>query len=258
MPRVCRTPSSVPSLTACPYILLSFKMSNLDSPEATKPTDFFMMTTNTPARLSPHHDTPGAASFRLETLSPGVNAGEFARLVPNDTAAATAATTIAREGGNTSSSAAESGIISEKDGGENGAGKRDDDAKDGGLSTPAAAAAAATEREGSGRSARGEQQQQQLLADLVPPAGKPSLPGADIPFVVAADRADGAEALGGCDRGGDRGSGGDRVSGPGRDMSAFERQALQKARARQSERMEEGEPQVREGRKADLSFFLFN
>ena len=100
---------------------------------------------------------------------------------------------------------------------------------------------------GTGRSARGEQQQQ-LLEDLVPPAGKPALPGAGIPFVVT-DSIDGAGALGSGDRGGDNGrDGADKVGGGGgRNMSEFERQALQKARARQRERMEEGEPQVRHG-----------
>ena len=233
-------------------------MSSLDSPGATTPIDLSMMTADTPARLSPRHATLGFASFRFETLSSGVNAGEFARLVPRDTVAATAATSmVAREGGNTSSSTAEPGIISEEDGGDIGAGKRGDGDREGGLSTPTAAAAAATVRGGAGRSARGEQQQKQLLAELVPPAGNPSLPGAGIPFVVAAENADGAGALGGCERGGDRGDGGDRVSGPGRDMSAFERQALQKARARQRERMEEGEPQVRKGGQTDPSFFCF-
>ena len=151
------------------------------------------------------------------------------RLVPRDKVAE------GREGGDILS--ADAGLS--EVGGENATSTRG-----GAMEGHPTAAAAATERE-PGRSTRGEQQQQQLLADLVPPAGKPTLPGTGIPFVVV-DSSDEAEALGECDRSDDRGGVSERVRGAGRDLSAFERQALQKARARQRERMEEGEPQVRE------------
>lgn len=95
---------------------------------------------------------------------------------------------------------------------------------------------------GARRPQKQQQQQQQMLEDLVPPAGKKSLPGTGVPFVVDGDET--AEGLGGGDRGADAGSGG-RVGGAGRALSVFEVKALQKARARQRDRMEAGEPQVR-------------
>ncbi|CAM9207030.1 unnamed protein product, partial [Laminaria digitata] len=179
-----------------------------------------------------HHPrkTPAMAAAMVDLVASkprhtGVNTGEFARLVPRDTTAAAAATVGAGGERDNNISSADPEISEENDG--NGTARRS--------------------------TARGEQQQQQLLEDLVPRAGKSTLPGTGIPFVVAdSSFDDGAEGLGDCDRGGDtakgggeRGSGG---GGRGRELSAFERQALQKARARQRERMDEGEPQVAAGR----------
>lgn len=84
--------------------------------------------------------------------------------------------------------------------------------------------------------------QQQLLEDLVPPAAKTSLPGTGIKFV---DSVESEEAGGVVDVGGDGTKGIAGASGGGSGaMSVFERNALQKARARQKDRMEAGEPQV--------------
>lgn len=84
-------------------------------------------------------------------------------------------------------------------------------------------------------------QQQQALEDLVPPAGQKSLPGAGVSFVVDSDEI--VEGSGGGGGGSNAGSGG-RVGGAGRALSVFEAKALQKARTRQKDRMEAGEPQV--------------
>lgn len=83
---------------------------------------------------------------------------------------------------------------------------------------------------------------QNLLEDLVPPAGKKALPGTGIPFVVEGDEVDEGRASGGRTNAVGHGAG---TGEAGRALSVFEVQALQKARARQRERMEAGEPQVR-------------
>eukprot|EP00903_Cladosiphon_okamuranus_P020361 g18681.t1 len=102
---------------------------------------------------------------------------------------------------------------------------------------------------GARRPQKQHRQQQQMLEDLVPPEGKKSLPGAGVPFVVEGeDKAgEGPCGGGGGDGGVDVGSGG-RVGGAGRALSVFEVKALQKARARQRDRMEAGEPQVAAGK----------
>ena len=149
-------------------------------------------------------------------MIPGVGTGEFARLVPR---------VPTEVGGGGRAPVADNVGVSD--------GKGDREASKG----EAAA--------GSVRPQKQQQQQQQMLEDLVPPAGKKSLPGTGVPFVVDGD--EGAEGLGMGDRGADAGSGG-RVGGAGRALSVFEVKALQKARARQRDRMEAGEPQVgREG-----------
>ena len=125
------------------------------------------------------------------------------------------------------------------------------DNKGGRESTGAGVAAAGGNRP---QQQQQQQQQLQLLEDLATPAKGSSLPGTGIPFVEDGDEAAeerggggggggggrGADADGG--KGGGGGSGG--VRGAGRTLSVFEAKALQKARARQRDRMEAGEPQV--------------
>lgn len=88
----------------------------------------------------------------------------------------------------------------------------------------------------------------------MPPAGKISLPGTEIEFVDEGGRRGGRDG-----RRGGGGEGTDRVEGEGggdpagvtggvgasgRELSRFERQALERARQRQRDRLEAGEPQV--------------
>lgn len=89
--------------------------------------------------------------------------------------------------------------------------------------------------------------QQQLLEELVPPDRKESLPGMGISFVdeddIAGDK--NADAAGGGQEGADIGGSGRTGGRGGRGLSVFERRSLEKARARQRDIMDAGEPQVR-------------
>lgn len=151
----------------------------------------------------------------------GVGIGEFARLVPREPNTDATKDTHGGDAGE------EAGGDEEETRGN--AGKQGERSRLGGAG-----------RDG-GASAGAAQQQYQLLNDLVPLAGRENLPGKGIDFVDDSGAID-ADATG---KRGERGAGdGGEVAGSGRVVSKFERQALQKARARQRERMEAGEPQV--------------
>lgn len=157
------------------------------------------------AALSPTTPRP-VPSSSLARSATGVGTGEFARLVPRDP-------TEARGGDATA--------------GDN---------------------SGSAEASGPSRPHQQHHLQQQLLEDLSTPAGKSSLPGAGVPFVEDSEEAT-DECGGGGGRGldadsGKRGGGGGGVRGAGRILSVFEAKALEKARARQRDRMEAGEPQV--------------
>lgn len=151
----------------------------------------------------------------------GVGTGEFARLVPREP----------------TSDAAKGAI--DRDTGEEG-GKGEGQTKDaaGGAQRGSSGLRGTRSRRSGGDAGAAQQQQHhhQLLDDLVPVAGRESLPGKGIEFVDGGSSID-ADAR-------DRSGGGRKAAGSGRVMSKFERQALEKARMRQRGRMEAGEPQV--------------
>lgn len=120
-----------------------------------------------------------------------------------------------------------------------------------GLNREFASQAAAAKQGGRSSAAAS---QQQLLEDLVPPMGTKTLPGTGIPFVE--DSLDGERVKEGVKVGG--GGGDARGPGRGRTMSLFERQALQKARTRQQERMETGKPQARKPTCVALPFLALS
>lgn len=156
---------------------------------------------------------PPLSCERNPTTPPGVGVGEFARLVPKGPA---------EVGGGGAPLEGNAGVSERKGDSE--------------VGRPEAAGATKQPQK-----QQQLQQQQQLLEDLVPTAGNKSLPGTGVPFVVDSDET--TESLGGRGKCAGAGSGG-RVGGAGRALSVFEVKALQKARARQRDRMEAGEPQV--------------
>lgn len=82
-----------------------------------------------------------------------------------------------------------------------------------------------------------------MLEELNPSAAIESLPGMGISFVEEGECVNDRASLGRRDEGGGREEG----RGEERRLSVFERECLDKARARQRDRMEKGEPQARDG-----------
>lgn len=115
-------------------------------------------------------------------------------------------------------------------------------------SMPAGTDRAADANLGGGPSSAAVAPSAQLLDELVPPAGEAELPGTGIDFVGVDDRCDASSSSGhGDGAASGRNSARVAVRGKGRNrkLSIFEIQALERARARQKDRLEKGEPQAR-------------
>lgn len=102
----------------------------------------------------------------------------------------------------------------------------------------------------------------QLLQELMVPSERGEVPGTGVSFVDgdglrkagSFPNGNGGDALGGeGPRGSAAGPGGHASAARGRDMSAFEKKALEKARALQRKRLDDGEPQVKRGESADAT-----
>lgn len=144
-------------------------------------------------------------------MIPGVGTGEFTRLVPRDPI----------DGTQTTSKPS----VAVADMASGGAGADDNTA--GGTRSLSTAATPGV----------------QVLDELLPPAGKENLPGTGVEFVEAGDG--GGTVMGEHRRDAPGWEGGrEGVGGGAREMSLFERQALEKARARQKNRLHSGQPQV--------------
>lgn len=113
------------------------------------------------------------------------------------------------------------------------------------TSTSSAMAMTTATRQGRGDEEKDTATQPQvmrMLEELNPSAAVESLPGMGISFVKGGERVNDGASLGRRAEGGGR----EEERGGKQRLSVFERECLEKARARQRDRIEKGEPQARE------------